>query len=79
MDGIYHATYVSARMHWAMSRLLETDLLEGNARDEAIEARDADAVNFEKGLGVIDEHGRLSPVGEGLLEGAREYLAAARR
>lgn len=32
MDGIFHATYVSARMYWARLRLIESVLLDENGR-----------------------------------------------
>ena len=31
MDGVYHATFVSARMHFAMQELLASGLLKGEA------------------------------------------------
>lgn len=77
MDGIYHATFVSARMHWAMSRLVESGLLTEEDREQAERARDADARNFAAGYGVVAEHGRLSDLGAALMAGACEYMEAA--
>lgn len=77
MDGIYHATFVSARMHWAMSRLVESGLLTEEDREHAERARDADARNFEAGYGVVAEHGRLSDLGAALMAGACDYMEAA--
>jgi hypothetical protein len=75
MDGIYHATFVSARMHWAMSRLGESGLLDDATRDAALAAAAADARNFELGYAVVAEHGRLTATGRALMNGAREYMA----
>jgi hypothetical protein len=42
MDGIYHATFVSARMYWTMTALLASKKL---AEDEALIATDANEIN----------------------------------
>ena len=60
MDGVYHATFVSARMHWAMSRLIASGLLTEEERTLAIQARDADRRNFERGYETVAAHGRLT-------------------
>ena len=76
MDGIYHATFVSARMHWAMSRLIESGLLSDEARTEALNARKSDQAHFEAGHRVIAESGELSAVGAALMASARAYMDA---
>jgi hypothetical protein len=77
MDGIYHATFVSARMHLAMSHLLASGLLDDAARDAAVAARDLDRRNFESGLSVVARHGLLTPLGREVMAGARRYMAAS--
>ncbi len=77
MDGIYHATFVSARMHWAMSRLLDAGVLDDAATAEAQKARATDRENFEAGYDVVARHGRLSPTGTVLMDGARGYMDGA--
>lgn len=74
MDGIYHATFVSARMHHAMSGLLSSGLLTDEARERVVKARDADAVNFHAGHDIVVQHGRLSAAGTALMQGARDYM-----
>ncbi len=75
MDGIYHATFVSARMHWAMSQLLAADVLDEAERAKAEAARASDLKNFHAGAGVVREHGRLTDTGRALFEGASAYMA----
>ena len=75
MDGIYHATFVSARMHWAMNRLLEAGLVQPQRRDEIVKARDADRINFESGLSVVRKSGQLTPLGREVMAGAQRYMA----
>lgn len=77
MDGIYHATFVVARMHWAMSRLLDSGSLSAEDRQETESARERDRRNFEAGYRVVAEHGELSETGRDLMDGARAYMAAA--
>ena len=78
MDGIYHATFVSARIHWSMLRLAESDVLGASERKRAADAADLDLQNFLIGDDVIREHGRLTEVGSAILDSAREYIAHAR-
>ena len=78
MDGIYHATYVSARMHWVMTKLLETGELSEEERTQAERARLADAENFEAGHEVVSRHGRLTRTGQTVMAEARRYMDRAR-
>lgn len=76
MDGIYHATYVSARMHWAMSQLLASGALDAAGRSQAEAARAADARNFEDGYAVVAAHGDLTATGAAAMQAARSYMDA---
>jgi HEXXH motif-containing protein len=77
MDGVVHATYVVARMHQTLSRLLESGALD----DAQVEAAKADLVvhrrNFHAGDEVIHEGARLTEVGRAAMDAARTYMAAA--
>ena len=77
MDGVYHATFVSARMHWAMSRLIASGLLTEEERILAIQARDADRRNFERGNETVAAHGQLTRTGQIALDAARAYMSKA--
>ncbi|MFN3230862.1 MAG: aKG-HExxH-type peptide beta-hydroxylase [Alphaproteobacteria bacterium] len=74
MDGVYHATFVSARMHWAMSALSDCADLSEAQRAEAAAAADYSKAAFRDGLAVVDAHGRLSDTGKALMEGATNYM-----
>lgn len=74
MDGIYHATYVSARMHWAMSQLITSGLLDAAGREHAEAARMADKRNFEDGHAVVAAHGDLTVTGAAVMRAARAYM-----
>lgn len=77
MDGIYHATFVSARMHWAMTALADSGALTEAERARALEAAEADRRNFAAGLGVVRAHGDLSATGAALMAAAEAHIAAA--
>ena len=77
MDGVYHATFVSARMHWAMSRLLASGLLTEEERALAEKARDDDRRNFEKGYDTVAAHARLTDTGRTALDAALAYMRTA--
>jgi len=76
MSGIYHATFVSARMHWSMSRLLASGVAPVDSHGAILAARDDDLRNFNAGLAVIDAHARLTTLGRELMDGARHYMAS---
>ncbi|MBS8225831.1 aKG-HExxH-type peptide beta-hydroxylase [Vannielia litorea] len=76
MDGIYHATYVSARMAWAMETLAASGVLSEAEKAEALEAARTDRANFAAGISVIDAHGDLSPTGAAIMQRARAWVEA---
>lgn len=77
MDGIYHATFVLARMHRAVRKLLASNQLTGANRERAQKDLAEIARLFADGFGVVQQHGKLSPVGRALMDGARRYMASA--
>jgi len=79
MDGIFHATYVSARMHWAMSRLLASGFLDETARAQALQARRSDMENFLAGYAVVGRHGDLSATGAAAMAAASAYMESAKQ
>jgi len=77
MDGVYHAAFVSARMHWAMSRLIASGLLTEEEHALAIAARDTDRRNFEKGYETVAAHGQLTRTGRLAIDAAHAYMSKA--
>lgn len=76
MDGVFHATYVSARMHWAMSRLIASGLLTEEELALAVRAREEDRRAFQSGYQTVAAHGRLTVTGERAISAARAYMEA---
>jgi len=76
MDGIYHATYVSARMCWAMEAIASSDKLSADERLQALNLAKIDRENYEAGLDVILKHADLTDSGTRILSRAREWMAS---
>ena len=78
MDGIYHATFVSARMHWAMAQLIRSGRLDDAASAAAESARQEDARNFWAGHEVVARHGQLTRTGSQVMQAALSYMESVR-
>lgn len=76
MDGIVHATYVVARMHQTLERLLAAGNLSATETKAALADLNAHARNFEAGDAVIRESGRLTALGAAVIDSARAYMEA---
>lgn len=74
MDGIYHAVYVSARMHYALTRLLTSGVLSPAQVEEARAANLIHVKSFREGLATIEAEGKLSELGDRLLSEAKSYM-----
>ena len=77
MDGIYHATFVTARMYRAVRRLLDSGVLSPELQEKARHELVQNAALFAKGMETVERHGQLTPLGEAVIHGARDYMAAA--
>jgi hypothetical protein len=76
MDGIYHATYVTARMHYVLSRLLASGALSPAQVEEAKIACANHVKSYREGYEVVCSKGNLSELGQGLLNCAHDYMRA---
>lgn len=76
MDGVFHATYVVARMHQTLRRLLDSGVLNSEQTIAAESDLAAHKQNFAIGDAVVREGGRLTEAGRDVIEAAREYMAA---
>ncbi len=77
MDGIVHATYVIARMHQTLERLIGSGILTSDQSEAALADLDLHRRKFHEGDGVIRKGGRLTPLGKSVIASARDYMAAA--
>jgi HEXXH motif-containing protein len=74
MDGVFHATYVTARMHMAAKAALESGLLTREEREEALSDIALHEKGFADGLAIVREHGRLTPLGEAAIAAAAAHV-----
>jgi hypothetical protein len=77
MDGVVHATYVVARMHQTLSRLIEAGVLDETQVAAAQTDLAAHRRNFQAGDEVVRAGARLTAVGRTAMEAARAYMATA--
>ncbi len=76
MDGIYHATFVSARMHYAMREASRSGKLN---RDQAIECQslmEQSSRAFYDGHSIVNAKAQLTRTGRDIMTGAYEYMQA---
>jgi HEXXH motif-containing protein len=78
MDGIYHATFVLARMHRAVKGLLDSGILSATQKEIAEKDLADNARLFANGIETVDRFGKLTPLGKIVMEGAKAYMASAR-
>jgi HEXXH motif-containing protein len=76
MDGVFHATFVCARMHYAFARLLRASATLSQPLETAlIERRVADCRSgFFDGYETVQRFGRLTANGQVILTAAAEYM-----
>ncbi len=74
MDGIYHAVYVSARMHYALTRLLASNVISPVQTEEARAACLVHVNSFREGLAMVEAEGKLSDLGHELMSQAKSYM-----
>lgn len=79
MEGIYHATFVTARMHRAVGRLLDSGILSAALEKKARQDLAENARLFAKGIETVHRHGKLTPLGDAILQGASDYMARTDR
>ena len=75
MDGIVHATYVLARMHYCIERLLASSVLIAEERERLEVAKLRRRAEYAQGLCVVRSYARFTPVGRALFEGAETYMS----
>jgi hypothetical protein len=75
LDGIFHAAYVCARMHYALSHAVEARVLTKGVQKEAQKALVASRTAFQDGFGTLNEHASLTPLGDRVIDSARIYMS----
>lgn len=74
MDGIYHATYVLARMYHAARVVAESGLLQGPLQSKLVDNMSNYEKSFYDSLSTIRTHAKCTDIGQSLIEGAAAYM-----
>lgn len=74
IDGIFHATFILARMHYAAKKLAESGLLDASLQTKAEDEIARRKASFYDGLGTLKKHARYSKEGEALMLAAEAYM-----
>jgi len=74
LEGIYHATFVTARMHRAIKRLADSGILSPNQKTTAEKDVEHNEKSFAQGMATLDKHADLTEAGRAIIEGARAYM-----
>jgi HEXXH motif-containing protein len=74
LDGIYHATFVTARMHYAIARLAEPGDLSSEEGEEAVKLLALYRSHFDAGYGVLEQHARYTPTGARIMADTKAYM-----
>lgn len=77
MDGILHATFVLARMHYALRCLIDSGVLTGAQTTVARRDMDRQKELFFAGASVVERHARLTPIGRRVFRGATAHMNSA--
>lgn len=75
LDGIFHAVFVLARMHHAVSELLRSGRLTADQREEAQAMLRTDLRAFAEGRQVLESHARFTDDGREILAAAADYMS----
>jgi HEXXH motif-containing protein len=76
IDGIFHACFVTTRVHLAMSRLLETRSLSAQDASEAVERRDYNGNAARAALDLLDRHAVTTDTGKRVVDTLHDYWAS---
>jgi HEXXH motif-containing protein len=76
IDGIFHACFVTTRVHLAMSRLLETGLLSSQDAVEARGRRDFNGNAARASFDLLRLHAETTDTGKQVLDALHDYLAS---
>jgi hypothetical protein len=77
LDGIFHATFVLARMHYSIEQIAKCPRLNDELRAKIKKERQLRASSFYDGLATLKAHARYTPEGQALMDAAEAYMNTA--
>lgn len=75
IEGIYHATFVLARMHYAVASIIDSPNLPPLLKEKAQRELLARETNFNDGLATLKKHANYTEKGALLIDTAEAYMA----
>ena len=75
IEGIVHATYVLARMVYALRSLSRLTVLDAAERRRVADKIERNTASYHAGLGVVQAHARFTPAGAVIFENCRRAMA----
>lgn len=76
LDGIFHATFVTARMHHAVATLLRRGTLRDQEAAQAESSLAQHVVAFSDGVATLQKHALLTSLGRSVLDGMIRSMSA---
>ncbi len=77
LDGIFHATFVLARMHYSIEQIAKSPRLNEELQSKIQRERQLRAASFYDGLATLKAHARYTPEGQALMNAAEAYMNLA--
>lgn len=78
LDGIYHATFVLARMHYAVATIALSQKLSPELKQKAQQEMKDRQQGFYDGLSTLNKHADYTQQGKTLIDAAERYMNDAR-
>jgi len=76
LEGIYHATFVSARMYRVVKNLLNHGKLAAEVTAKAQKDLADNARYFSQGFATVNQHAKLTELGGRIMKNAADYMQA---
>ena len=74
LDGIYHATFVLARMHYAVATIALSQELSPELKQKAQQEMEQRKIGFYDGLSTLKNHADFTHQGKALIDAAEAYM-----
>ena len=74
MEGVAHATYVTARMAYALRTLIDSGRLNGPEMKRAVDQLVHNEQIYRSGIATVSAHARFTPVGAAAFEALRNAM-----
>jgi HEXXH motif-containing protein len=74
LDGTFHATYVCARMHYALNHAIGSGVLSRSEESEARTAVAASCAAFSDGFKTLSDYASVTALGRRVMGTARSYM-----